>query len=349
MAETLPVLDINQIPVFNKLILYNDKRDSLTLGQDSLISLIPEKDRKKVIHSLMVPSKEIIDIREKILFGDYNGLENHLLNLAELITKVISPANLILVAVLRSGFPLAAILRYLIFQQNGFEVPILGLTPNYINNIYDKPFKSYLKSHSNAEYYFIDGWMSKGVTYSIIKKFWKKLSKGKSFHFVVASNISSIKNNDIISSCDHDLLLPWSVALTDTVGLSQYFQHPTSKISTSFYIPAANRAFKDFESIIRKRINRVVNVTRTCHYNNCKSQSIITFLASNRILNNNWKIGINECIKAIEKGNADIIYADPDALYYEVLMEYAEIFHRRLISIKGLCFNNSHYLVARKK
>lgn len=349
MTKTLPVLDINRIPVFNKLVPYNNKRDSFSLGRDPLISLIPEKDQRKVINSLVVPPKEIFDIREKILFSDSDELENHLLSLAELITKDVSPFNLVLVAVLRSGFPLAAILRYLIFRKNGFEVPVLGLTPNYIDNIYDKPFKSYLKFHSDAEYYFIDGWMSKGVTCSIIKKFWRKLSKSKSFHFVVVSNISSIKNNDVISSCNHDLLLPWNIALTDTVGLSQYFQHPVSKISTSFYIPAANRVFKDFESIIRKRINRVTNVTYACHYDNCKSQNVAAFLANNGILNNNWKIGINECIKAIEKGSVDIIYADPNALYYEILAEYAEVFHLRLIPIKGLCFNNAHCLVVRPK
>ncbi|MFH1129647.1 MAG: cysteine protease StiP domain-containing protein [Patescibacteria group bacterium] len=349
MAETLPVLDINQIPVFNELITYTDKRDSLSLKRNLLISSIPKKDRKKVINSLAVPPKEVLNIREKILSGNSYELEKHLLDLSQMIIKKTSLSRLVLIAVLRSGFPLAAILRYLIFQQKGFEVPILGLSPNYIDNIHDELFKSYLKSHSNTEYYFVDGWMSKGITYSIIKKFWRKFSKNKSLHFVVVSNISGIKNNDIISSCNHDLFLPWNIALTDTVGLSQYFQHPNSKISTSFYIPTANRAFKNFESIIRKRLNDAAGAAYMCHYNYCKSQDVLAFLTGKEFTNNNWKIGINECIKAIEKGSVDVIYANPDSPYYKILAEYADIFHVRLNPVKRLCFNDPNCLVVRSK
>lgn len=120
----------------------------------------------------------------------------------------------------------------------------------------------------------------------------------------VLSNLSIYNNKDVISSTNQDILITWSICQTDNLGLSNFFLHPENKEPTSFFIPKNNRVIGDFLhkyiKMIDKRIGKEKNKNNS--FSNLRKR--VTESHQNSSKSRLVKIGINECIKSIDKGNA---------------------------------------------
>lgn len=103
--------------------------------------------------------------------------------------KIISTYNLrsiILVSVLRSGYCLTGILKRLFNEIDGVVVEIVYISLNNINNL-DGKFKEYINL-SHKDFIFVDGWISGGITYKILKEYWEKQKIKKPFKMAILFN-----------------------------------------------------------------------------------------------------------------------------------------------------------------
>lgn len=343
----LKFLDIKDVPVFNLILSCKGRRDYKTLSIHSVIKLISPKDRNKVIKSLLSPSEEIKKLHKSInnkqLASEFVGL---LIELFNKIKEKSSPEKIVFISILRSGFSVATLLQYVFYKNLGVKIPIAALTPNFIKTIDKKAFKKFIKKHDKKDIYFLDGWISAGTTYKIVKKLWNELFPNKKFYFGVISNISSLKNKELIFSTNQDILLPWNMALTDNVGLSNFFVHPRKNVATSFYIPKRLRKTNNMESHLRSVIDKNKHLKKQLFLNNNRSVA-----QKNKIISDDRvKVGINECIKSFEKGNAIklLISSNIRKSYLLILKKYSKLNNLKIEFANNLKNKNYHCKVVRK-
>lgn len=319
-------MNLNNHLVFTKLITYKKSRDIKTLSNDSIIRKLDKTVADRVISSMLVPSKNSIKLyNETFKKSIIDEVINLVINLNLKLFSSYDYKNLVFISVLRSGHFLTELLKHLIYKLYKIKIEVICVSPNYINNV-NYTFKNYI-NFSEKEFIFIDGWMSRGVTYNVLKKFWEVQKIKKVFKMAVLSNLSINKNKDIISLTDRDILIPWSICQTDNLGLSNFFLHPENKEPTSFFIPNNNRVIGDFLHkcviMIDKKIGKDKNKNR--NFNKLR-KGVIEFHQNNyrgRLV----KIGINECIKSIDKGDVKAMYVSKDLEepYYSIFTKYCAI------------------------
>jgi len=324
----LPILDISDIKTFNRLLVYNKKRDFESLTRNSLIKELDSKIKHRVIYSMLIPQKESLEIYNEILDGPSpQKIIDYLILLYKKILGEHKPEKINLIAILRSGLPLALLLRYIIYKIHGIKVKVSAISPNYIDQIDIDSFKNYIGNfNNNIESIFVDSWCSEGVTYNIVKNFWIKLFPDKKFYYTVLSNLSSFEKEDLIYAVKKDFLIPWSICQTDNLGIGNYFLHPIDRKCCTFIIPENKRKIKNSEIIYRKiidqrvkdklDINELYQEDRTSRYPTRKQINISII-----------KLGINECIKSIDKKDNIELYINnasenPDN---KILERYAKI------------------------
>ena len=344
----LKLLDIKDVPIFNLILSYKGRRDYKTLSTHSVIRLISPKDKNKVIKSLLLPSEEIKKLHKSInnkqLTSEFVGL---LIELFNKIKEKSNPEKIIFISILRSGFPVATLLQYIFYKNFGVKISIAALTPNFIETIDKKAFKKFIKKHDKKDIYFLDGWISTGTTYKIVKKLWNELFQNKKFNFGVISNISSLKNKELIFSTSQDVLLPWNIALTDNVGLSNFFVHPQKNAATSFYIPKKLRKINNEEFYLRSIIDKNNHLEKQLILIN-DNQNVAQ--KNQIILGDKIKVGINECIKSLEKGNVVKLFVSPNINkeHLCVLKKYSQLNNLEIKFVNNLKNKNYHCKVVRK-
>jgi len=316
------------------------------------------KLRERVVASLLFPKEAILKLHDDIIRGAIiDRSVPHIIGLYDKILKVCDLNNALFVAVLRSGFSLAVLLRYIIYKIHNIEVEIVGITPNYIDNIYIDDFKKFI-SNKNKSILFIDGWNSAGITYNIVKEMWNNLFPKRKFYYVVITNLSTITDNELLYETTEDILFSWSICQTDNIGLSNYFLNPFTNLSTTFYLPEKLRGIKDIEKIYRKVIDKtLINQNkkfpnRDYIYNgeiNSRKYTPNIKIRDN-IRRGIIKIGINECIKSLDKNDALEIVIDEkiDKLYENILRKYAQIHGVKIKVVDDLHVNKAKCLVIRQ-
>lgn len=301
-------MDLKKYKIFAKLITYEGARDFETLKENYIIKRIDHKIAERIINSIICPNSDSIKLYNSTLSkSTIENIVNLVFNLNFKLSYVYNYRNVIFISVLRSGHFLAKLLKYLIYRLYKINIKIICISPNYIENI-DSSFTRYINS-SSEDFIFIDGWMSRGTTYSILKKFWQKQKIKKNFKMAVLSNISSYNNSDIISSTNEDILIPWSICQTDNLGLSNFFIYKKNKKPTTFFIPKNNRVVKDpmgqFTKLIDKRIEDKYYDPNIYIFNiKNKINTHVVMNTESRFI----KFGINECIKSIDKHDVKCVY-----------------------------------------
>jgi len=155
----LPILDITDLTIFNQLIVYNTKRNLKSLEHNPLIKELEDKIKHRVIYSMLVPKKESLEIYDEIINSSIpQKIIDYLILLYKKITKIRDPEKVNLVAVLRSGLPLALLLRYIIYKVHGTVIQVSAISPNYIEQIDIELFKDYIRNlNKDIESIFVDG------------------------------------------------------------------------------------------------------------------------------------------------------------------------------------------------
>lgn len=356
----LPILDCRDIPIFNPLTIYGDKRDIKSLSNNSIIRSLKGKLKETVTASLLFPKKAILKLHDDVINGPIMKCSvNHIIDLYNKIIEVCDFDNTLFVAVLRSGFSLAVLLRYIIYKIHDVEVEIIGITPNYIDYIYRDKLKRFI-SNENKLILFIDGWCSAGITYNIVKDMWDDLFPRQKFYYVVVTNPLAIKDNELLYETTEDILLPWSICQTDNIGLSNYFLNPSTNLSTAFYLPKKLRKIKNIEEIYRKFIDKTL-INQDKEYRNDEEnyffndqivsrKYILDTKSRNDIKKGIIKVGINECVKSLDKNDASEIIIDEkiDKLYEDFLKKYAQIYGVKIKFVDDLRLGKVRTLVIRK-
>lgn len=357
---SLSLLDIKDIPVFNPLIYYHGKRDFNSIKKDLLIRTISSKDQIKVVNSISLPPIDIFRLYNFVINDNYiEYFIKQIIDLCKKIENVTNPKDILLISVLRSGFFLTSLLRYIIYKYYDIEIPVGAITPNYIEHTNIGEFKKFINFYDKKEIYFIDGWISTGVTYNIIKDFWQSFFSNRGFNYAVISNTAILHDKKIIYSIGQDILIPWSIVFVDNIGLSNYFLHPLKNIAVSFYIPKDSRKLDNIEMNYRKIIDKVLLDKYSRKKEFFKQDYYIDHISSNlknlrKQLNipeeDDIKIGINEIIKSFEKGNVLKVFVNPhiNSLYLKVLKEYSRVYKIKLNFVEKLYVNNCYCAVTRK-
>lgn len=277
---------------------------------------------------MIAPQKGSLKIYNEVL----NGLASqkvidYLILFYKKILEKHNPEKISLVAVLRSGLPLALLLRYIIYKAYNIEIEISAISPNYIDHIDINSFKNYINRFGNdITSIFIDGWCSEGVTYEIVKNFWDNLFPNKKFLYAVLSNVSSFKKEDLLYATNKDILIPWSICQTDNIGLSNYFLHPSDEKSCAFIVPKNKRKIKNSEPIYREIIDRKLKNKLT--FKKIDQEDISADCPSYSQTDAGIiKFGVNECIKSIDKKDNIKLYISNESKnsYNEILKKYAKI------------------------
>jgi len=348
--------DISQIKIFNQLTNYRNNRDKHSLSTNRLINALDQPTKEKVIASLLKPDQNILRLHQFVLNNKpYLKLfVDHLIELSERIVSALSAENIALVAVLRSGLPLAFLIQDIIYKKTGVITPISGLTPNYIEKIDNSAFKNFVVKNKKTVV-FVDGWISEGVTYNIIKKFWNSLFPKQSFYFGVISN-PSVKTRDpnIFSASPADILVPWSMATTDNTRLSNYFIHPSNHKSSAFLLPKSLLSLPSplqaYYDIVDARINTKNNKSK--QPNLPKNNKADPTHRSNHWGKLNVKLGINETIKSLEKGIGVKILIDKKNIHplcKKVLFQYAVLYKVGVEFVPQSLVSPCHCAIIRKK
>jgi ribosomal protein L30E len=350
----LPTLDPGNIPIFNDIIPYHNKRDRRSLLNNRVIQSLRGRTKNRVVASLLLPSETSLKLHDDVIYSPIiNDCIAHVIGLYRKIIEICNPNDILFVAVLRSGLFLATLLRYIINKLHNIEVKIVGITPNYINHMYIDEFKN-LVSESNKSVFFIDGWCSTGITYKYyIKKMWRSLFPKRKFYYAVVSNISPIKDSELLYETNKDVLLPWSICQTDYIGLSNYFLNPFTNLSTAFYLSKPMRKIQNIDRIYKKIINKIL-IIQGRKYLNSDDKEYCNYKINKKIDLTKYgpdvKIGINECIKTLDKNDALEILVDKkiDKLYYNLLRKYAKIYRVKIKTVDKLSLDKSKCLVIRK-
>ncbi|MBI2630810.1 hypothetical protein HYW73_01160 [Candidatus Nomurabacteria bacterium] len=310
--------------ILNQLIPYKYPRSRSVLTKKLKPLIVDGTIRRRVVYSLVKPKKSILDFCKKAIKLTADEITELVVLLGDKILNKIKRNNIVLIAVLRSGLPLTQLLQYYYFKKYGLKIKAISLSPNYIERVYDKLLLTSM-ANKNSEFVFVDGWVSTGLTYKILQKSWKKISSNKPFHFAALSNLSNIKNRKIISSAKEDILIPWSISHTEYTELSNFFIDTISNESSAFIIkhsPIQKNNFSTYKSKIDnivkvhdKKINNIYQ--RTSDYGGNKKRVVG---ASRKI-----KIGINECIKAIDKRDKITLYVGSKSRYKSLIIQYTNL------------------------
>jgi len=356
----LSLLDIKDIPISNPLIRYYGKRDFNSIKKNSLVQIISSQDRIKVVNSISLPPIDIFRLYNFVINDDYiEYFIRQVIGLYRKIERTAHPKNILLISVLRSGFFLTALLRYIVYKYHQIEVPIIGITPNYIEHTNIEEFKKFISFYSKKEIYFIDGWISTGVTYNIIRNFWQSFFPNQKFNYAVISNTATLYDKKIIYSTDQDILTPWSMAFVDNIGLSNYFLHPSKNIAVSFYISKDSRKLDNIEAHYRKIVDKVLldecfrkkEFFKQDWHTNHTPFNFESFRKQLDISEeNDIKFGINEIIKVFEKGSILEVFVNPriNSLYLKILKEYSRVYKIKLNFVERLYVNNCYCIASRK-
>jgi len=355
VISRLLTLDIKDIPTFHLFENYDEGRDIKSLEGNEVIRSISPRDQRKVINSLLLPNPVILKLGQAIISNGNPTITNFIkliLYLFEKIKEILDLRDTIFIGVLRSGFLIAVLMRYIAIKYHNIEIPIVGITPNYLDRIQIEHLKKFFSSNDRKNVIFLDGWISTGTTYFIIKEFWEKLFPKHSFNFATISNISNLNQKEILYSTKEDILLPWSIALTDNIGLSNYFLHPQKNITTSFYIPKQNRKINNSEINYFKAIDKELNrkYKKFTHIHDSVSRKLTSPAEQDNIFGkSDIKLGINECIKSFEKGIASEIFVNPaiNTIYLKILIKYSKIYRVKIKFLKNLFINGCHCAVSR--
>jgi hypothetical protein len=321
----LPIFDINDLIIFNKFIVYSENRNLKSLVCNPLIRKLDSKIKNRVIHSMLEPNKESLKIYNEVINGSVsNEIIDYLILLYKKIIKIHNPEKINIIAIMRSGLPLAQLLRYLIYKIHGVKIKISAISPNYIDKIDINKFENYIKNlDKNTNSVFIDSWCSEGVTYNIIKKFWSNLFPEKIFWYAVLSNLSPIKEKSLIYATREDILIPWSICQTDNVGFSNYFPHHINEVSCAFVIPKEKIKIKDNDFVYRKLIDYKIK------HKISLNESSQKYIKPKNIKYYNTgiiKLGINECIKSIDKKDDIKLYISNSKNPYNIILKkYAKV------------------------
>ncbi len=323
----LPILDISDLTIFNQLITYDKKRDLKSLSHNPLIEELDDKTRHRVIYSMLTPQKESLKIYDEVINGFApQKVIDYLILLYKKITEIHNPEKINLVAVLRSGLPLTLLLSYIIYKVHNVKIQVSSISPNYINQIDISLFKNYIKNlNKDIKFIFVDGWCSEGVTYNIVKEFWNNLFPDKKFWYAVLSNLSLLEEKSLIYATRKDVLIPWSICQTDNLGLSNYFLHPIDGTSCAFIIPKDNLKIRNSEHVYRKLIDHKIKY-KILFNEPCQEEIKHKYLINDRYDVGVVKLGINECIKSIDKKDDIKLYIKntPENSYNEILKKYAK-------------------------
>jgi|AntAceMinimDraft_4_1070372.scaffolds.fasta_scaffold13698_3 hypothetical protein len=355
----LSLLDIKDISISNPLIHYYGKRDFNSIKKDPLVEIISSQDQIKVVNSMSSPPIDILRLYDFVINDDYiEYFVRYVIDLYRKIERETHPKDILLINVLRSGFFLTVLLRYIIYKYYQIKVPIIGITPNYIEHTNIEKFKKFINFYNKKEIYFIDGWISTGVTYNIIRNFWQSFFPSQKFNYAVISNTATLCDKKIIYSTDQDILIPWSMAFVDNIGLSNYFLHPSKNIATSFYIPKDSRKLENIEAHYRKIVDKVLldepprkEFFEQNYYTNHISFNLRRLKKQLNISEeSDIKFGINEIIKDFEKGSTLKVFINPHigALYLKIFKEYSKVYKIKLNFVEKLYVNNCYCVASRK-
>ena len=321
----LSVLDIEDLKIFNQVIPYVKDRMMCDLIKDDLITKLDDRVRQRVIASILTPNPMSLRLYQEVLNGVVvEDVVGYVIKLYKKLATSCCFERLFFVAVLRSGFLLAVLLRYIIYRRHKIKIDVVAITPNYIDKIFLDLFTDCV-DQSNKDVLFVDGWCSEGVTYNILKKFWQNLYPYKKFRYAVLSNVSRVMDGDLLWGTRNDVLAPWSMCQTDNLGLSNYFVHPTNGYSSAFIITADRKLLENSESIYREIVDRQLKDAGIL--NSLDSSPEIGNLTIKQMPVSMIKFGINECIKAIDKRDKGDLYISNHLkkIYSDVLREYAKI------------------------
>ncbi len=308
------------------MIDYEGLRDAQSLRSDALIASLDRSVADRVIGSMLEPSQDSIRLYNAA-YGKstVEDIADLVFTLNDRLGEVCDRDNMAIVSVLRSGHFLAEMVRHLIQRMYGRDIEIVCVSPNYIDNV-DDGFREYI-NFPEREIVFIDGWISRAVTYGILKGFWQKQKNGKEFRMAVLSDVSLSGDFDIVSASYRDILIPWSICQTDNCGVSNFFPHPKDNKPAAFFIPQKQRLVRSFlgecKSAIDERAGYIgerneyhvtIKKRKRPSYGRCQKERSV-------------KVGINECIKAIDKGDAEEVHISRrmERHLAGILEEYARI------------------------
>jgi len=335
---------VTEYRIFNEIRIFSGERSLHALFNNSSIKALDTKDRFKVAFSLREVSPQQRRAYE-LLLKDEDSMKTFsqtCRNLYEKILKISRPEKILLIAILRSGLLISETLNYLADKNGATKFQIIGLTPNYINSINIDRFKNFILNTTRIPI-FVDSWCSDGITFNVIKNFWHNLFPKKEFRYAVASNISKIEDLGLIYATKTDMLFPWSIAITDQTGLSNFFLDRDANRSATFYLSPEKRQLetngKLYDYIHSYPNNEFSNdeVWKNCFH-------------SNNLLIKGAKWGINETIKAIEKGEAIEVLVDVSVpkKILEILSLYKEAYGIKLKIENNVCRQGVHCAVIRK-
>lgn len=310
--------------ILNQLIQYEYSRSHSVLTKKLKFVIFDDAIRRRVISSLIKPKKSILNFCEKATKLTSDEIIELVVLLADKILKKVKGNNIVLIAVLRSGLPLTQLLQYYYFKKYGLKIKVISISPNYIDAIDDSSLLNDI-TNKNSQFVFIDGWVSTGLTFQILKQFWKRISTNKPFYFAALSNLSNIKSEEIISSTEEDILIPWSICHTEYTGLSNFFIDTASNKSSAFFIKRSSLQKNNF-SIYRSKINHIVRIHNKKIHNICRRA--LEYISNKKGIvdaNRKIKIGINECIKAIDKKDEIVLYVGNQSRYKSLIIQYARL------------------------
>lgn len=324
-AFELPVLDIEDLKIFNQIIPYNKDRTVHDLFKDDLVTRLDTRVKQRVVASMLIPDLMSLRLYRGVLNSIIvEEVAGYVIKLYKKLAASCCFERLSFVAVLRSGFLLAALLRYIVYRMCKIKIDVVAITPNYIDRIFLDLFTDYV-GQANGDILFVDGWCSEGVTYNILKKFWQDLYPYKDFRYAVLSNVSRVMDDDLVWGTRNDILAPWSMCQTDNLGLGNYFLHPINGYSSAFIIPTDRRLLGNSEHIYRKVVD--CQLKDGGNLNLLDSSPEIDSLTTRQMSVGMVKFGINECIKAIDKrDNGDLYIGNHvEKIYSDVLQKYAKV------------------------
>jgi len=311
-----------RIKIFNQKIVYAAQRDESHLFDIGYLAGVEAKIKSRVIFSLLPPQAEIKSLYEKFIESP-SQIESayYIFDLYEKICQRFGLDELCLVAVLRSGLFLAEMIKYLFAEFNNLNVKIIGFSPNYIAQSDWRGFKNELDL-IRKKVIFVDGWISNGVTYAILKKFWQSLFPGRVFQLAVIQNIFGLGGSDVIYSTAKDVLTPWSIFQTEHCGLSNYFINPVTNQSCAFYLSKSNRIDFGLNLVYQRIFNKIKHLKNLIKE---RSRELPKIMPSNNI--RKYKFGLNECIKSLEKRDAAQLFLskNTDAFAKKILLQYAKL------------------------
>lgn len=298
--------------ICNKKIIFSKSRIISKLENEVKVKKIFKTPQfSRVVNSLKLPNKKLT----RLYWNYFNAKEiaclsgyfySYYLSLKKIYQR---DSSLVFIGVARSGVPLLNIIKFL-FEKDGIKIKCIIFSPNYYNLNNINKLKKFV---SNSEtLVFVDGWISSGLTYEIIKNICKKYFSGKKFIFSVIVNMSSYLNKDILFVTNKDLLLPWSVFQTDHAGYSNFFLHNNQ--CTCFYLPP-NKRIKvlDPEDYFINRQKKKVS-----------SEMVIKLKSIKASFKSNIKYGVNEVFKSIDKNDAISVNIPASSRYKNFLIKYGK-------------------------